>query len=57
MNIEYKIYRNELNGKVCLCTQPFENKEQFKEICKNVNHEIYLNGKNITHKYRNKKEK
>lgn len=53
----YKIYRKELSGKVCLCSQAFENKEQFKIICKNSDYEIYLDEKNISSKYRPKKKK
>lgn len=53
----YKIYRKELNGKVCLCSKNFEDKEEFKSICKNLNYEIYEDGKNISNKYRPKKEK
>lgn len=53
----YKIYRKELTGKVCLCSQPFEDKEQFKIICKNLDYDIYLDNKNISSKYRQKEKK
>lgn len=56
----YKIYRKELGKKVCLCSQDFEDKEQFKAICSVADYEIYLDNKNITSKYKsktNKKEK
>lgn len=53
----YKIYRKEVDNKICLCTQPFEDKEQFETICKNLNNEIYLDGKNISNKYRPKEKK
>lgn len=53
----YKVYRKELGGKVCLCSQLFEDKEQFKSICKNLDYEIYLDGKNISSKYRPKQKK
>ena len=50
----YKIYRKEVDRKICLCTQPFEDKEQFKTICKKTNNEIYLNDKNVSNEYRPK---
>lgn len=53
----YKIYRKELGGKVCLCSQPMEDKEQFKIICKNPDYEIYLDNKNISSKYRPREKK
>jgi len=53
----YKVYIKELGGKVCLCSQPFEDKEQFKIICKNLDYEIYLDNKNISNKYRPKVKK
>ena len=53
----YKIYRKELSGKVCLCSQTVEDKDQFKIICKNLDYEIYLDGKNVSHKYRPKQKR
>lgn len=56
----YKIYRKELGKKICLCSQDFEDKEQFKAICSVADYEIYLDNKNVTSKYKsktNKKEK
>lgn len=50
----YTIYRIEFGRKIPLCSQAFENKEQFKSICKNLNYEIYLDDKNVSNKYRPK---
>ena len=52
----YKIFRNEINKKVCLCSQTIEDIELFKVICKNPEYEIYENGVNVTNKYRIEKE-
>ena len=53
----YKIYRKEIGGKICLCSQSTEDKELFKTICKNPDYEIYLDDKNISNKYKPKKKK
>ena len=53
----YKVYRKELKGKICLCSQEIEDKRLFKTICKNLDYEIYLNDKNVSNKYRPKNKK
>ena len=53
----YKVYRKEFGKRICLCSQSFEDKELFKNICKNSNYEIYFDNKNISNKYRQNKKK
>lgn len=53
----YKVYRKDANKKIILCSQEMEDKEQFKLMCKNLSYEIYLDGKNISNKYRPKEKK
>ena len=52
----YKIFRNEINEKICLCTQKMEDIELFKIICKNSKYEIYEDDINVTNKYTSEKE-
>lgn len=51
----YKIYRNQINGKVCLCSQPHEDVAMFKRICEYENYDIYLDDKKVTSKYKTKR--
>ena len=48
----YKIYRIEFGEKICLCSQPMEDEEQFKAICESLEYEIYLDDINVSDKYR-----
>lgn len=50
--MKYEIYRLELEGKIRLCTQQYEDVETFKTIAKNHNYMIYENGKDITERYK-----
>lgn len=41
---------------ITMCKQVMEERELFTEICSNENYKIYLNGKDVSNKYRSKKK-
>lgn len=51
--IMYKIKRDG----ILLCTQPMENKNDFISMANTRGYKIYLDDKDVTNKYKNKKVK
>lgn len=41
---------------ITMCKQTMEEKDLFKLICSNKNYKIYLDGKDVTNKYKSKKK-
>ena len=56
LQIKYQIIRNEYGKDVVLMNCDFEDKEQFKLIAQSLQYKILLNGKDVTAKYRAKKQ-